>query len=74
MNVICSYRGSDTGSGMDSEAGETCAEMLLSSRNQDDEEQSDEKQLSQSLPDTPKTPSEVGKKVRITEVGGSIRD
>eukprot|EP00081_Caenorhabditis_elegans_P026002 NP_509382.2 RBR-type E3 ubiquitin transferase [Caenorhabditis elegans] len=56
------YRGSDTGSGMDSEAGETCAEMLLSSRNQDDEEQSDEKQLSQSLPDTPKTPSEVGKK------------
>ncbi|EGT32195.1 hypothetical protein CAEBREN_05064 [Caenorhabditis brenneri] len=52
------YRGSDTGSGMDSEGGETCAEMLLSSRNQDDEEQMEEKQLSGSLPDTPKTLSE----------------
>ncbi|EFP03670.1 hypothetical protein CRE_19265 [Caenorhabditis remanei] len=56
------YRGSDTGSGMDSEGGETCAEMLLSSKNQDDEEQVDEKQLSQSLPETPKTASEGGVK------------
>ncbi|PIC20342.1 hypothetical protein B9Z55_025576 [Caenorhabditis nigoni] len=56
------YRGSDTGSGMDSEGGETCAEMLLSSRNQEDEEQTDEKQLSQSLPETPKTPADAGAK------------
>ncbi|CAP39238.2 Protein CBG22707 [Caenorhabditis briggsae] len=56
------YRGSDTGSGMDSEGGETCAEMLLSSRNQDDEEQTDEKKLSQSLPETPKTPADAGAK------------
>ncbi|CAI2357960.1 unnamed protein product [Caenorhabditis sp. 36 PRJEB53466] len=56
------YRGSDTGSGMDSEGGDNCTEMFLSARNQDDEEQVEEKQLSQSLPDTPKTPSESGAK------------
>uniref|UniRef100_A0A8R1DM84 RBR-type E3 ubiquitin transferase n=1 Tax=Caenorhabditis japonica TaxID=281687 RepID=A0A8R1DM84_CAEJA len=60
------YRGSDTGSAMDSEGGENCAEMLLPSKNQDDEEQVEEKgDKSQSLPDTPKTTSEGGKKDKV---------